>query len=63
MQTLLNDIDLLGFGGVPQAVKNSCCDLLKETPTALFQNAKLIRLLKPLNPLFISNIKYFDDWG
>jgi len=34
MQTLLNDSNLLGFGGVPQALKNLCCGLLKETPTA-----------------------------
>jgi hypothetical protein len=34
IQTLLNDSNLLGFGGVPQAVKNLCCGLVEEIPTA-----------------------------
>jgi hypothetical protein len=45
MQTLFNDSNLLGFGGVPEALKNLCFGLLKEIPTALvalFHNAKLI---------------------
>jgi hypothetical protein len=40
-----------GVGGVPQTLKNLCCGLLKETPTAfiaLFQNLKLVQ-----NTIFI----------
>jgi hypothetical protein len=34
MQALLKDSNLLRLGGVPEAVKNLCCGLLKETATA-----------------------------